>query len=167
MLRHLGSLLILLPALACAQATGEYGTAAAAASTASAGAKAVGNSIAGALQKLNKNLDGGSSSAKTEAPAPASRSKAKARKSAPTSKSDPATPAATPAAPAPPQPTYEDPEGIQQGMTYDDVVRRFGPPAIGLTTAPGEQSLTYVKKGASFDVKLVNGKVASVQKTGA
>jgi hypothetical protein len=51
-------------------------------------------------------------------------------------------------------------------MAYDDVVRRFGPPAIGMTTAPGEQTLTYAKKGASFDVKVVNGKVSTVQKTG-
>ena len=51
-------------------------------------------------------------------------------------------------------------------MLYTDVMRRFGPPAITLTTAPDQQTLFYAKNGASFDVKVVNGKVAAVQKTG-
>jgi len=161
MLRHAVSLLLLAPALACAQAMVEYAAGAAAASNASAGAKAVGKSVAGALEKLNKNLDDGASSSKTETLSTPSRSKAPARKS-----STGAAAKSQPDAPAPPPPTYEDPSGIQQGMAYDDVVKRFGPPAIALTTAPGEQSLTYAKKGASFDVKVINGKVTAVQKTG-
>jgi hypothetical protein len=154
---------VLLPALACAQATVEYAAGAAAASTASAGAKAAGKSIAGALEKLNKNLDDGAATgSQTVTPTPATRTKSPARKSATA-----ATTAKTQAAaPATPPPSYEDPTGIQQGMLYDDVVHRFGPPAIAMTTAPGEQTLTYAKKGASFDVKVVNGKVSTVQKTG-
>ena len=165
MLRHVGTLLILLPALACAQAGVEYAAGAAAASTASAGAKAVGKSIAGALEKLNKNLDEGTSASKSETvtPAPAARAKASPRKSTGTAKQQ----TAAAAAPATPPPSYEDPAGIQEGMPYADVMRRFGPPAIAMTTAPGEQTLSYAKSGAMLNVKVVNGKVTAVQKPGA
>jgi len=163
MLRHAGFFLILLPAVGCGQAGVEYAAGAAAASTASAGAKAAGKSIAGALEKLNKNLDDGATASKTEAtaPAPASRTKTAARKSTRSAKVEPAL-----VPPEPPPPTFEDPAGIEKGMSYEDVVQRFGPPAIALTTAPGEQMVTYSKKTTTFNLKVVNGKVTAVQKIG-
>ena len=40
------------------------------------------------------------------------------------------------------------------------------PISLALTTGPGEQTLSYMKNGASFDVKVSNGKVAAVPKSG-
>jgi len=152
--------------LASAQAAIEYAAGAAAAASTAGAAKSAGKSVAGALEKLNRTLDQGSS-AEPETAATAPRSKAAARRTTPAAKAQRAATAAAPAAPAAAAaPAFEDPWGIQEGMLYADVVRRFGPPSLALTTGPGEQTLSYMKNGASFDVKVSNGKVAAVPKSG-
>jgi len=56
--------------------------------------------------------------------------------------------------------TYEDPKLIQPGMAYDDLLRRFGPPAMELTTASGHKGLLYAgRDGLPTLVELQDGKV--------
>ena len=97
----------------------------------------------------------------------------------------PATPAATPAAPAPrPAPSrarraaraaappvpapvvpavhYEDAQGIEAGMAYADVVRRFGPAELEITTGLNRKIMAYRAGGAALQIELVDGTVASV-----
>ena len=58
--------------------------------------------------------------------------------------------------------TYEDPKLIQPGLAYDELVQRFGPPAMEMTTAPGRKSLMYAgKDGATTSIEVQDGKVAA------
>jgi type IV secretory pathway TrbL component len=61
---------------------------------------------------------------------------------------------------------FENPSGIQQGMDYAEIERRFGPPSVTVTTAPGEETLCYIAKGLAVDVTLRNGKVTTVRRSG-
>src|SRR5207244_1071396 len=65
-----------------------------------------------------------------------------------------------------PSVSYEDPAGVKEGMEYDEVMRRFGPPAMKFTSGPGDELLSYANKDQSFDVQMRNGKVTAIQKTG-
>ena len=57
--------------------------------------------------------------------------------------------------------SYEDPRLIQPGLEYDELVARFGPPAMEMTTEPGHRSLMYAGiYGTSF-VEVQDGKVAA------
>jgi hypothetical protein len=60
----------------------------------------------------------------------------------------------------------EDPSGIREAMEYDEILHRFGPPSLKLTTAPGEETLSYARKDLVVNVMLRNGKATTVQKTG-
>ena len=66
---------------------------------------------------------------------------------------------ALPPAPQPLKVAYEAPIGIKTGMDYEEVLRRFGPPPLMLTTAPGSKTLCY----GSVDVEVREGKVVSVR----
>jgi hypothetical protein len=63
-----------------------------------------------------------------------------------------------------PPPVYEDPLGIQTGLAYDEVLRRFGPPAIEFGTGPSTRTLSYPMKSGVVQVECEGGKVASVDK---
>ena len=145
--------LLLLPVQAAGQAAVEAGLGAAASSTGAAGAKGVGKAIGGIFQQLDETLK----------PA-ASRSTAKpAARRAPAGKTaavrDPLPPAATP-----PAPTYEDPLQIQKGIASDELLRRFGPPAMQIAGADDLQTMTYIAGGAVVQLELQAGKVISVSK---
>jgi hypothetical protein len=58
----------------------------------------------------------------------------------------------------------EDPSGIQEAMDYSEVLHRFGPPSLKLTTGPGEETLSYARKDLVVNVMVQSGKVANVQK---
>jgi hypothetical protein len=74
-------------------------------------------------------VNGGKKDSEPEAvAAPAAR---KAAKKSPAAKA-PAVAVVTAPAPAP-KPNWEDPSGIRTGISYAELVRRFGPPALAIT----------------------------------
>jgi hypothetical protein len=62
--------------------------------------------------------------------------------------------------------SFEDPSGIREAMTYDEISRRFGPPSLKITSGPGEEILSYWGKDLVVDVTVRNGKITTVRKTG-
>jgi len=162
-------LLIALPAAMAAQAMVENAMGVSRAATSTAPAKKAGEAVGAALGGLGRALESADPGTASTNATPAKATPAKATLAKPT----PAKP--TPARPATAQSaaetrkdeaTFEDPSGIQKGMEYAEMVRRFGPPSLTLTTGPGEETLSYAKKNATVGVTLRNGKVASVQKAG-
>lgn len=59
---------------------------------------------------------------------------------------------------------FEDPLQIQTGMSYEDVLRRFGPPKLQITDGPDTTSLAYSSKDGGVKVEMQDGKVASVER---
>ena len=57
---------------------------------------------------------------------------------------------------------YEDPTRIQAGMSYQDVVRRFGPPSYQVATGPGAMTLAYLRKDGNVDLELRDARVIRV-----
>jgi len=64
-----------------------------------------------------------------------------------------------------PDPSLEDPSGIREAMEYSEILHRFGPPSLKLTSGPGEETLSYARKDLIVNAMLRNGKVATVQKS--
>ena len=50
-------------------------------------------------------------------------------------------------------------------MSYQEVVRRFGPPSYQVVTGPGAMAIAYLRKGGNVDLELRDAKVIKV--TGA
>jgi len=61
------------------------------------------------------------------------------------------------------EPSYEDAMEIQNGTGYEELLRRFGPPALQIANGNG-QTMSYVSKGAVVQLELQGGKVISVSK---
>jgi hypothetical protein len=172
---RLGFLLVVLPGLASAQAVVEYAIPAGQAATAAAPARNVGKIIAAPFTNLTRILQNSDKSKPIPRRAITSSKLAPrrvvpsqiqptetARKSLvltlrPSSVSGPVEPKAAPA--------FEDPSGIGQAMDYAEILHRFGPPSLKLTTGPGEETLSYARKDLVVNALLRNGKVATVQKT--
>src|SRR6185436_12058041 len=136
MFSRIAALVIVIPGLLAAQAAAEaaLGSSMAVTTTAPAAQK-TGKAIGGAMDKLGKIFDDGSPAKSAEPAArPAPRSAAKST----VAKRRPAL-----VEPAVPAVSYEDPAGIKEGMEYDEVMRRFGPPAMKFTSGPVEEMLTY------------------------
>ena len=57
---------------------------------------------------------------------------------------------------------HEDPRGIQPGMSYEELVRRFGRPDFEVTAGPGTTTLSYLRKDGAIDLELQDGKVIKV-----
>ena len=151
-------LLIALPLSASAQAAVEAALGASRAATTTAPAQGLGKAISGAYDKLGRALQGpenDKSTGRSSAGSPAVRpTRAAAVKSLP-----------VPSEPKP-EVTYEHPSGIQEGMDTRDVLTRFGPPSLKLTSG-SEETLCYAAKdGVTLDVTVRNGKVTAVQQTG-
>jgi len=156
-------LLLVLPALAAAQATVEYGLGAGRAATTAAPARAAGSAIGGAFGNLTRTLENAGEAKPavehvTVAPSHSGRKAASSKHPAP-------PPAAAPAAEVPPVANWEDPPGILETMEYTEILQRFGPPTLKLTTGPGEEALNYVRKDVAVDVTLRAGKAIAVRKT--
>lgn len=134
----------LIPAgAASAQTAVEAGLGASRAATSTAPAKGLGKAMSGLAGSLDKIMKAGkqeTESSSTGAHAVPSRS-----------------------AIPPPATNWEDPGGIEVGLSYADLVRRFGPGAMEITDGTGK-SLTYPAKGGAFQVEVRDGKVASVAK---
>jgi hypothetical protein len=156
MVCRIGTLVLVLPVLVAAQATVEYAGGAAHSVGAAGASKAGGKSIAGALQKLGDKAESEANSKSPPRTAAPSRPAARATAHA----------AETSAKPKEPAPTYEDPAGIEAGMDGPTLLKRFGPPVLQLSDG-SEETLSYdTKDGRSVDVKLANGKVTAVRKSG-
>jgi hypothetical protein len=153
---------------AAAQAAAEYGTAAGAGAAAAAGAKGAGASIGAAFDGVSKALKQGQGQdqAPKAEPAmkarPAGAASAKPKTEAIKEIEAPAA-AVSPAAPAP-QPSYEDAMGIQKGISCEELVRRFGPPAMAFATGDDAKTMSYASKAGGVQVECQGGKVASVDK---
>lgn len=173
---RVGILLFALPGMLAAQAAVESAMGMGRAATSTVPAQKAGQAISRAFDGLGRALE--PAGAKSTAVKPAARSvkttAAGPQKVAPkraqpkvTSVSVFPPPEHPVLVPQPkPEVILEDPSGIEKGMEYAEIVRRFGPPSLTLTTGPGEETLCYAKKNASVDVTMHNGKVASVQKAG-
>lgn len=152
--------LLLFDGLAAGQGMTEYGLGAAGAA---GGAKGVGGGIAGALGNLEKALPSDKSVTRPAAPE-ASRPSAGAKtKPTPAAKRVGPPALAAPAA-ASPAPKYEDPIQIQVGMGYEELLRRFGPPAMEVTSGPSSKTLIYQSKDGSVHVDFLDDKVTAAQK---
>ena len=154
-------LLAAIPVAAWGQAMVEYGLGAAAAGTAGAGG--VGRGMSGIFNSLSKSLgtatEGKTGAASTTQSTPTATSKAKAGTAQPAATS--AT--ALPAEPPKPAVVYEDPGGITTGMGWDELLNRFGGPAMKVTSGAASESLTYESKERSVDVEMRGGKVYSLK----
>ena len=151
---------------ASGQAAAEYGLGAARAATTAAPMRNAANGIAGVFDNLSKAAGvepaapspGSVTSVK---PNPAAHKPKRPVRSAQTAKPNQAAPAEPPA----PAPVYEDPKQIQAGLAYDELVRRFGPPSMSVTAAPGSGTVWYATHGAHYQVELEQGKVVAASGT--
>jgi len=154
------SLWLTMAGTAAGQTTVEAGLGAARAATTAAPARGVGKAISGLAGSLDKAIKAGQegSDAQPGTAAPA----APAAKAASTS--SPSSPSAhTGHAAAPPAPKWEDPSGIETGLSYAELVRRFGPPALEITGETG-RSLTYAGKDGVFRLDVEGDQVTSIRK---
>jgi len=136
---------------ASGQAAVEYGLGAGRAATTAAPARGAGKQIGGVFDSLNQTMKGQPDS--TPEPKPSIE-----RKSVRTVRST-AKPAPQPVLLAV---TYEDPQQITVGIGYDELVRRFGPPSMSITTGADGKTLSYVGHGGMVGVEVVSGHVVSV-----
>jgi hypothetical protein len=148
---------------AAGQAVVEAGLGAAGSATAAASSRSVGNAISGLAGSLDKAIKAGQQD--SDAPSAASSTvvpkAAPAAKTPPSSSSSPSSHTANAAAPPPPK--WEDPSGIQAGLSYAELVRRFGPPALEISGETG-RSLTYAGKDGTFRLDVVGDQVTSIRK---
>ena len=145
MTRSIVVLWLAIAGIAYGQAAVEAGLGAARAATSTAPAKGLGKSMSGLAGSLDKAL-------KTAPPKTPSTAAAIPSANTPTAEPAPA-----------PAPSWEDPAGIELGLSYEDLVRRFGPSSMSITSE-SETSLTYPGKNGTFQVKVQGGKVASIAK---
>jgi hypothetical protein len=142
------SLWLAMSATAGAQAMIEGALGASRAATTAAPAKGVGKSLSGLAGSLDKVLKAGAAEQQS-------------------SSSATLTPASQPvltAANAPqPESKWEDPSGIETGVTYEDLLRRFGPYSMVISDST-QKTLTYRGKAGYFQVRVEEGKVASIEK---
>ncbi len=149
MTRSMVVLWLAMAGIAYGQATVEAGLGAARAATSTAPAKGLGKSMSGLAGSLDKALKATpSKDASTAVDIPSAST---------------ASAIAASAAPAAPAPNWEDPGRIEVGLSYDDLVRRFGPSAMSITSG-SDKSLTYPGKSGMFQVQVEDGKVTSIAK---
>src|ERR1017187_9923614 len=151
------SLCIMMAGAAAGQAMVEYSLGAARAATTAAPAKGIGDAIGGLAGSLDKAVkawqqdsDGKPAAATTTETAVRNTSRA-----VKTSRSAHISP--------PPASNREDPSGIQAGLNYGEMVRRFGPPALEISDDVG-RSLTYSGKTGAFQIEVRDEKVTSIEK---
>jgi hypothetical protein len=146
-------LTLTLPGIIVAQAMVENAIISGAGANSAAPIRWTGKAIGSAAQTVSKTLE----------PETASKSSKRGRRSARTVPPRIETPVE---AEAKAEASFEDPSAIPQGLEYEELVRRFGPPSLQLTTGPADATLSYVSNQKSVGVIMHNGKVASVRKAG-
>jgi hypothetical protein len=147
-------LLALYPHAASAQAMVENALGAGRAATSTAPMKGIGGTLNNLEKTLNKTLNGAET-------APATLSAPETRTTAPAQNVRTATLAA-PVAMAPAV-HYEDPKLIVPGTAYNELLRRFGPAALEITTSSDAKTLSYMSREGSLQVELIDGKVSEIQ----
>jgi hypothetical protein len=147
-IRYLLSLLplwLLVAGPAAAQTAVEAGLGAGRAATTTAPAAGIGKAMSGLAGSLDKAVKAGQGSQGGAVPVTTVRIYSSAKKTAPAAAN------------------WEDPSGIQTGLGYAELVRRFGPPAMEITGEAGK-SLTYLGKAGTFQLEVRDDKVASIDK---
>ncbi len=144
------SLWLAMSGTAAGQAIMESGLGAARAATTAAPAKGVGKSLSGLAGGLEKAL---------KAQSPASAEQPSVAAATPAVRT-PATAAS--AAPAP-ESNWEDAGAIETGITYEELLRRFGPYSMAISDST-QKMLTYRGKAGVFLVTLQDGKVNAIEK---
>ena len=122
------------------QAMVETGLGAGRAATSAAPAAGLGKAVAGALSNLDKALKSTDKSAASETII---------------------LPKDTP--PTAPAKTYEPIKNAEVGLAYDDLIERFGPPALEIATGAGIRKLTYSGRDGATRIEVTEGKVSSIQ----
>jgi hypothetical protein len=151
MARSIGYLLslfplgLLMPGMAAGQTAVEAGLGAGRGAISTAPAAGIGKAMNGLAGGLHKTVKAGQGPAAGAVPATAVRIYSSAKKAAPAASK------------------WEDAGGIQTGLGYAELVRRFGPPAIEITGETGK-SLTYLGKAGTFQLQVRDDKVASIDK---
>ena len=153
--------LLLVRVPAAGQVAVEAGIGSATSATGAAGSRSVGTSIGGIMSNLDRILrPAGSAASKTDSAAPASKTAARRRPAANTTavieKDTPAV--------IPPPPSFEDAAQIEKGIGYEELLRRFGPPAIKIATGSDAQTMSYASNGSVVQVEVQGGTVISVAK---
>jgi hypothetical protein len=138
------------------QAMVERGLGMGRAATSTSPVRGVGKSVGGVTGSLEKALKTGQEPAAGESPGASGTS-------APAQASSPETATVdTPDPPVVPAKTYEDPLAIQVGMANDELIRRFGPPALEVTGAASGRTLTYSGKNGVIQLEMRYEKVALI-----
>ena len=137
------------PHLASAQAMVENALGAGRAATSAAPMKGIGGALNNLEKTLNKNLNGPAVSAPPRTSTTPVNSLEGAKLATLTV--------------APPAVHYDDPNLIKTGVAYGDLVRQFGPATLEITTGPITKTLSYVSRGAVFQVDLIEGKVSQIE----
>jgi hypothetical protein len=151
--------LVVLRVPAAGQAAAEAGIGAAASSIGSSGAQGVGKGIAGAFGGLNEALKSTGSAGAGKTAAPVSTKPAEMRRSTGKASSAKKPPAPVMIVPAP---SYEDAAQIQKGIGHEELLRRFGPPAMQIASGSDEQTMSYFSSAGVVQLELQGGKVISV-----
>ena len=140
--------------IASAQTMVEYGLGAGRAATTTAPAAGIGKALSGLAEKAGATTDAAGKAAKSGSAGTASPAGA-------SSKTTAAGTAAAPAGAATAK--WEDPAGIEAGLSYADLVKRFGPPSLEISGETGK-TLTYTSKAGSYHVDIADEKVAEVRR---
>jgi hypothetical protein len=139
-----------MPGTADGQAIMEAGLGAARATTTAAPAKGVGKSLSGLAGSVEKAL---------KAQSPGSVVQPSAAATSPAVQTPFAAASPSPA----PEPIWEDAGAIETGVTYEELIRRFGPYSMAISDST-QKMLTYRGKTGIFQVTLQDGKVAAIEK---
>lgn len=147
--------------LAVGQAVTEYGLGAGRAATTTAPARSAAQGISRVFDNLSKAAGADAGTAASASSAPQRTAAHKTRRRERPSRSPDASGVAASTTPQPAAPVYEDPKQIQPGIAYDEMVRRFGPPSMLVTTGPAKSTLWYSSGGGTYEVQLEDGKVTA------
>ena len=139
-------------AVARAQAVTEYDSEISRSTTTGNKANHISSEIRGVWHNLDKTLK----AAQTDAGSPETPPRRTTQRASGRSTLQGASKPPAPVAP------HEDISGIQPGISYSELVRRFGRPDFEITAGPGTTMLTYFRKDGSFDLELTDGKVTKV-----
>ena len=161
--------LLALDVPAAGQAAVEAGLGAGASSIGAAGTQGIGKSIGGVFRNLDETLrpQGNAGARPSDPPKASAPAKAAARRRS-VGKTAVARGKTTPAV-KPPTPGYEDAMQIQKGIGYEELLRRFGPPAMQIASGNDAKTITYVGHSGVVQLELRGGTVISVttMKSGA
>lgn len=146
------SVLFGLEGILAGQGTLERGFGTSRAATSTAPARGLKKSVGGVVGNLEKVLKTGQEASDTTSTATEVAEPGEQR----------ATWVAPNPAPAVPAKIYEDPSGIRTGMATEELVRRFGPPALEVTGASSARTVSYWGKNGVVQLELRNDKVSLV-----